>query len=106
MQNASNIISATVVPLSGFLGGKLGLVTANAAPIDPLWGQILGPVGFLIGCLFAIKWLTKRLEKSEETTAKNQETLITVLVQTKTVIEQNSEILEDVKQTLSAKKGN
>lgn len=101
MQNASNIISAGIVPLSGFIGGKLGIVAATNTPaIEPWVSQLLGPLGFLVGCIIAIRWLTKRLEKSEATTAANQETLITVLVQTKTVIEQNSEILEDVKQAL------
>lgn len=102
MQNASNIISSAVVPIAGFIGGKLGFSLATA-PIEPWVAQLLGPLGFLVGCLLAIRWLVKRLERSEESTAKDRETMITVVVQTKTAIEQNSEILKEVKDHLGKK---
>ena len=96
MQNASNIVAAAVVPLSGAIGGKLGFSLATLSP-EMVAANLLGPLGFLVGCIIAIKWLTKRLERSENAQAENLKTLTEINIQTKTVIEQNSELLKDVK---------
>lgn len=71
---------------------------ANASPDMPEWMKwILGPLGALVGMIFAVWWLSNRLNKAEAKADKREDerdvdrkTLITVL-------EQNSSVLRDVK---------
>ena len=81
------------------------IVTNDGLPEWAKW--LLGPLGALIGMIIAIKWLTARLDKAEaRETARQTErdeqlkTLVTLGVNSNTVISQNSEVMESVKTAL------
>lgn len=62
---------------------------------------LLGPMGALVGMIIVIKWLTARLDKSEEKRDRRQEQydeqmveLVKLGVRCSDVIEQNNRLLE------------
>ena len=84
-----NTISAACVPLTAVFGSKIGNYVA------------------LSGTLLAIKWLLTRLDKAEQKADvrdqerdKNLQLIASMTVQNQAVIEQNSEVLSDVKQAI------
>jgi hypothetical protein len=94
--------------LSGVAGGKLASITAESLEM-PEWMQILtGPLGALGAALFALRWLVARLDKSESKFEqrdlerdKQFQQLVEITSQNHRVIEQNSDILREVKEHLT-----
>jgi hypothetical protein len=108
MTITSNTLSAATVMLSGVAGGKLASITAESLEM-PEWMQILtGPLGALGAALFALRWLVARLDKSESKFEqrdlerdKQFQQLVEITSQNHRVIEQNSDILREVKEHLT-----
>ena len=104
MNIIENTLSAAVVPLSGVMLSKAGNFVAQTIPL-PEWVQpLLGPVGALLGTLVAIRWLLTRLDKAETKSEvrdaerdRNFQVIATMTAQNQVVIQQNSELLSDVK---------
>ena len=108
MTITTHTLSAATVMLSGVAGGKLASITAESLQM-PEWLQILtGPLGALGAALFALRWLVARLDKSESKfEARDIERdkqfvqLVEITSQNHRVIEQNSDILREVKDRIS-----
>lgn len=107
MSIVTHTISAAVVPLSAVIMAKSGNFLAQTIPMPDWLAPMLGPVGALVGTLVAIKWLLARLDKAEQKADardqerdKNLHLLATMTIQNQTVIEQNSEVLADVKSAI------
>lgn len=108
MTLTTHTLSAATVIVSGLAGGKLATVVSESLQM-PEWLQILtGPLGALGAALFAVRWLVVRLDKSETKFAardierdKHFEQLISLTVQNQRIIEQNSDILREVKDRIS-----
>jgi hypothetical protein len=108
MTITTHTLSAATVMLSGVAGGKLASITAESLEM-PEWLQILtGPLGALGAALFALRWLVARLDKSESKfEARDIERdkqfvqLVEITYQNHRVIEQNSDILREVKDRIS-----
>ena len=103
-----NTIAAACVPLTAVFGSKIGSYIATTTPLPEWIAPLLGPVGALIGTLLAIKWLLTRLDKAETKAEqrdierdKNLTMIATMTAQNQIVIEQNSEVLADVKNALT-----
>ena len=101
-------VSAAVVPLSAMLLGKAGGFVAQTTPLPDWLSPLLGPIGALVGTLLAIRWLLARLDKAEtkaeardDERAKNFAILATMTTQNQAVIEQNSEVLAEVKTAIA-----
>jgi ABC-type enterochelin transport system ATPase subunit len=110
-QLVQHTISAAAVPLAAVASSKAMTYVADATQGIPAWvTPFVGPVGALIGTLIAIKWLLARLDKAETKADarelerdKNMSLLATLTVQSQTIIEQNSQVLEDVKKAIQSK---
>jgi hypothetical protein len=108
MTITTHTLSAATVMLSGVAGGKLASITAESLEM-PEWLQILtGPLGALGAALFALRWLVARLDKSESKFEqrdlerdKQFQQLVEITSQNHRVIEQNSDILREVKDRIS-----
>lgn len=108
MTLTTHTLSAATVLVSGLAGGKLATLATQSFEM-PEWLQILtGPLGALGAALFAVRWLVVRLDKSESKFAqrdierdKHFEQLISLTVQNQRIIEQNSDILREVKDRIS-----
>ena len=108
MTITTHTLSAATVMLSGVAGGKLASITAESLQM-PEWMQILtGPLGALGAALFALRWLVARLDKSESKFEqrdlerdKQFQQLVEITSQNHRVIEQNSDILREVKDRIS-----
>ena len=108
MTITTHTLSAATVMLSGVAGGKLASITAESFQM-PEWLQILtGPLGALGAALFALRWLVARLDKSESKFEqrdlerdKQFQQLVEITSQNHRVIEQNSDILREVKDRIS-----
>jgi hypothetical protein len=108
MTITTHTLSAATVMLSGVAGGKLASITAESFQM-PQWLQILtGPLGALGAALFALRWLVARLDKSESKFEqrdlerdKQFQQLVEITSQNHRVIEQNSDILREVKDRIS-----
>ena len=108
MTLTTHTLSAATVIVSGLAGGKIATVVSESLQM-PEWLQILtGPLGALGAALFAVRWLVGRLDKSETKFAardierdKHFEQLISLTVQNQRIIEQNSDILREVKDRIS-----
>ena len=103
-----NTIAAACVPLTAVFGSKIGSYVAQTVALPEWAGPLLGPIGALIGTLLAIKWLLARLDKAETKAEqrdierdKNLTMIATMTAQNQIVIEQNSEVLADVKNALT-----
>ena len=103
-----NTISAAIVPLTAVFGGKIGSYVAGTQPVPDWLSPLLGPVGALVGTMLAIKWLLNRLDKNEAKSDlreierdKNLALIVTMTLQNQSVIEQNSEVLTEVKTAIS-----
>lgn len=100
-------ISAACVPLTAVFGSKIGNYVAQTLPVADWLTPLLGPLGALSGTLLAIKWLLTRLDKAEQKADvrdqerdKNLQLIASMTVQNQAVIEQNSEVLSDVKHAI------
>jgi ABC-type enterochelin transport system ATPase subunit len=110
-QLVQHTISAAAVPLTAVASSKAMTYIADATNALPAWvAPFVGPVGALVGTLIAIKWLLARLDKAEKKADarelerdKNMTLLATLTVQSQTIIEQNSQVLEDVKKAIQSK---
>ena len=108
MTITTHTLSAATVMLSGVAGGKLASIATEGLQM-PEWLQILtGPLGALGAALFALRWLVARLDKSESKfEARDIERdkqfvqLVEITSQNHRVIEQNSDILREVKEHLT-----
>jgi TRAP-type C4-dicarboxylate transport system permease small subunit len=108
MTITTHTISAATVILSGVAGGKLASIATESLQM-PEWMQLLtGPLGALGAALFALRWLVSRLDKSESKFEQrdlerdqNFQKLIEITTQNHRVIEQNSDILREVKEHLT-----
>lgn len=103
-----NTIAAACVPLTAVFGSKLGNYVAQTTQLPEWLSPLLGPIGALSGTLLAIKWLLARLDKAETKAEqrdierdKNLTMIATMTAQNQLVIEQNSEVLADVKNALT-----
>lgn len=81
------------------------IATGESLPPWATW--VLGPLGALVGMMFAIRWLTKRLDAQEQKFDSREaerdadrKTLITVLTQNSITLEKNSEVMSAVKSIL------
>ena len=104
MNIVHNTVAAACVPLAAILTSKLGNYAAQTATLPDWIGPLLGPIGALVGTLLAIKWLLDRLDKAESKAEqrdierdKNISMIATMTSQNQAVIEQNSELLSEVK---------
>ena len=103
-------VAAFVSTVCGaIVGSRFFSMIADIAPTEmPEWMKwLLGPLGALVGMIIAIWWLSSRLNKAEVKADKrdderdaDRKTLITVLAQNSTTLEQNSSVLRDVKQVM------
>ena len=107
MNIITHTISAAVVPLTAVMMAKSGNFLAQTVPMPDWLAPMLGPVGALGGTLVAIKWLLARLDKAEQKAEvrdqerdRNLQLIATMTVQNQTIIEQNSEVLADVKSAI------
>lgn len=108
MTLTTHTLSAATVIVSGMAGGKLATLATQSLQM-PEWLQILtGPLGALGAALFAVRWLVVRLDKSESKFSardierdKQFEQLVGLTVQNQRIIEQNSDILREVKERIS-----
>jgi hypothetical protein len=109
MTNTPSIISAAVVPLAGFTGAKLGSFIADvvptSGPFEGLLASLIGPFGFLVGTLIAIRWLVGQLTESRKETIEHIRVLAELSASCRTVIEQNSEVIESIRQDIQKCKG-
>lgn len=103
-----NTIAAACVPLTAVFGSKIGNYVAQSTQLPEWLSPLLGPIGALSGTLLAIKWLLARLDKAETKAElrdierdKNLSMIATMTAQNQLVIEQNSEVLADVKNALT-----
>lgn len=103
----TNTIAAATVPLSAVAGSKVGSYIADTASLPAWAASIMGPVGALVGTLLAIRWLLARLDKAETKADKrdaerdsNLALIASMTVQNQQVIEQNSEVLSEVKSAI------
>lgn len=109
MNIITNTIAAAVVPLSAVAGCKFLIYLGQTASTVPDWlTPLLGPVGALVGTLLAIRWLLTRLDKAEVKADlrdaerdKNLTLIAAMTVQNQTIIQQNSEVLADVKSAIN-----
>lgn len=99
--------AAVAILGSSTLGAKVGASVATATGTEaPAWmGIFLGPLGALVGMIFAVWWLAGRLNRAEEKADKREEerdldrkTLITV-------VEQNSAVIKEVKEVIGKCRG-
>jgi hypothetical protein len=102
-----NTIAAACVPLTAIFGSKIGNYVATTHPIPDWLMPLLGPAGALVGTLLAIRWLLTKLDKAEAKADlrdierdKNLTMIATMTTQNQTVIEQNSEVLAEVKEAV------
>jgi hypothetical protein len=94
------IYAGIATAVSAVIGSKVMTITAiQVSPNElPPWMQwLLGPLGALVGMLFAIWWLSQRLNKAEEKAdarelERDQDRKALIIV-----LEQNSSVLRDVK---------
>lgn len=108
MTLTTHTLSTATVIVSGLAGGKLATVATQTLEM-PEWLRIFtGPMGALGAALIAVRWLVVRLDKSESKFADRDverdrqfEQLISLTVQNQKVIEQNSDILREVKNRIS-----
>lgn len=108
MTLTTHTLSTATVIVSGMAGGKLATLATQSIQM-PEWLQILtGPLGALGAALFAVRWLVVRLDKSESKFSardierdKHFEQLISLTVQNQRIIEQNSDILRELKERIS-----
>ena len=103
-----NTIAAACVPLTAVFGSKIGNYVAQTTQLPEWLSPLLGPIGALSGTLLAIKWLLARLDKAETKAEqrdverdKNLTMIATMTAQNQAIIEQNSEVLADVKTAIS-----
>ena len=103
-----NTIAAACVPLTAVFGSKIGSYVAQTTQLPEWLSPLLGPIGALSGTLLAIKWLLARLDKAETKAEqrdverdKNLTMIATMTAQNQAIIEQNSEVLADVKTAIS-----
>jgi len=75
MQHVIHSVEFAVLAVSSYVFGKLTiLATASAGGDQPAWLQwIMGPLGALVVMVFAIGWLTKRLDASEKREIERQQ---------------------------------
>ena len=110
MTNTPSIISAAVVPLAGFTGAKLGSCIGSAiptaGPFEGLLASLIGPFGFLVGTLIAIRWLVGQLTQSRQETIEHIRALAELSASCKVVIEQNSEVIESIREDIKKFQGN
>lgn len=108
MTLTTHTLSAATVIVSGLAGGKIATLATQSLQM-PEWMQILtGPLGALGAALFAVRWLVVRLDKSESKFSARDierdrqfEQLVGLTVQNQRIIEQNSDILREVKERIS-----
>lgn len=89
------------------LGAKVGGSLATAAGAEmPAWmGVFLGPLGALAGMIFAVWWLAGRLNKAEEKADKREAERDADRKNLITVVEQNSQVIREVKEVIHKCKG-
>jgi hypothetical protein len=108
------LIGAFCAIVGPILGSRIAVSMAEATPIEIPTGiaQLIGPTGALIGLIIALKWMTGRLNKSEDKYEARQKviedrdekrqkerdammhTLTELNIQTRDVIYQNSKAIE------------
>lgn len=93
---ASSILGAKVLPLLAQI--------PNAPPMPQWMTWLLGPLGALIGMIFAVWWLAGRLNRAEAKADKREEerdadrkTLIQVVEQNSTVIREVTEAINKIR---------
>jgi predicted acylesterase/phospholipase RssA len=107
MTITTHTLAAATVPLTAIAGSKLGSLIASAGHAPDWLSPLLGPAGALFGTVLAVRWLLKRLDKSEakhevrdDERIRSFEQLVKLTVQGQQIIEQNSAVLAEVKEAL------
>ena len=111
MTLTAHTLSTATVIVSGLAGGKIATLATQSLQM-PDWFQIIsGPLGALAAAVFAVRWLITRLDRNEAKFDSRDrerdaqfEQLVGITVQNHRIIEQNSEILREVKEHLSKHK--
>jgi hypothetical protein len=97
---ASNVLATAAVPIAAMIGGKSAHLATQVAEMPDVITNLSGAAGAIAAGVYAIRWLARRLERAEEKADAMTKQLMeisvsckTAIEQTKTTIEQNSEIL-------------
>lgn len=93
-------ITSTLALVAGFFATIAGSLLGQLDPIQPLVGVLTGPLGGLVFCLFAVRYLLGRLNKAEERYSereKERDKDRKLLIQ---VLEENSAALRDVREVI------
>jgi hypothetical protein len=99
--------AAVAIIGSTTLGAKVGSSLATVAGEGaPAWmGIFLGPLGALAGMIFAVWWLAGRLNKAEEKADKREAERDADRKSLITVVEQNSQVIREVKEVIHKCRG-
>lgn len=89
---ASSIFGAKLLPM---------LAQATNAPMPQWMGWLLGPLGALIGMIFAVWWLAGRLNRAELKADKREEERDADRKTLITVVEQNSAVIREVSDAIN-----
>jgi hypothetical protein len=102
-----NAVAGVATGASALLGSTLLPLLADVTPIPEWMGWFLGPFGALVGMIFAMRWLTGRLDKAEVKADRRDDErdadrkhLITVLEQSSTALQNNTIALQTNTSTL------
>ena len=104
MNSSQHILGALgtlAMTFFGIGGVKFGNALAEASQgAIPDWSRyLLGPLGSLVGMIFAVRWLANRLNRVEEQARKDQEALQKAILEQMTkyyaLVEQNNRVIQD-----------
>lgn len=111
LANLEAVFALVLGSCMSVLGSTFGGLIADT-PVIPDWSKpLLGPFGALVGMVFVVWWLTKRLNKVETDARKRQDenqdrllelmkSQIEVSISCKGVIEKNTEVLNKQSEVL------
>jgi hypothetical protein len=111
------LLGAFAVIVGPIVGTRMAMGAVQAVPIEIPSGmaQLIGPMGALVGLVIALKWMTGRLNKSEDKYEARQmiiekrdeskqverdsqmKAIVALATETKDVIWQNSKAIEEFK---------
>ena len=103
-------LSGIAAITAGIFGSRLMVATTEVvsevanSPAPPWINALMGPFGALVGLGLGLVWMNKRLNRAEEKNDKRDEERDEDRKALITVVQQNSHILEDVKDHLDRAK--
>lgn len=108
LDSIAGFVSTVTAAIVGAVSMPAVAQIATGESLPPWATWVLGPLGALVGMMFAIRWLTARLDKQEQKfdareaeRDADRKTLIGVLAQNSLTLEQNSTIMREVKDVLT-----